>query len=487
MISDPVVDGGPVPAPVTTTELAARIAERRQVARTAEVDLLLLAVAWAEAHPDLDPRTGEPRPTASVSDDALAAHFVGLEPEETPDSPSWAGLPRMSEDAVTGFATAADLGRAAATSLLRDALTLVHRLPRCWRVLLAGEVDPWRARRVAVAIAGAPDDVARAVDLDASARLATIGPISLGNLIQATMIALYPDHVEAASLERLDALHVTVHGHRLGDSGLVELTAQGEYAEFDDLDRTLDTLADLLPDADDSVPAGASRGYRRARALGLLADPAAAAALLAGADPDEVTTPRRVELVVHATPEALAGTDPVVHAGIGSGRSLQAMLGDLAAAWCGRPRTHVVVRPVVDLGAVVVESGYRPSESLARQIRLRDRTCRFPHCEIAAGRCDLDHVEPHAHGGPTSSANLMALCRHHHRLKTHHGYRAEVLSPGVVRWTTPHGQSYLTSPGGTRRLHQPTSNTAPTTGTAPAASVRATNVVGSAPRPGSSA
>lgn len=55
-------------------------------------------------------------------------------------------------------------------------------------------------------------------------------------------------------------------------------------------------------------------------------------------------------------------------------------------------------------------------------------------------------------GGPTDSHNLIPLCRHHHRLKTHHGYQPHHLAPGVTLWVTPVGAPYLVTPDGTRRL-----------------------------------
>ncbi|MFM8597776.1 MAG: DUF222 domain-containing protein [Mycobacterium sp.] len=38
------------------------------------------------------------------------------------------------------------------------------------------------------------------------------------------------------------------------------------------------------------------------------------------------------------------------------------------------------------------EPRYRPSEALAEFVRARDLTCRFPHCDVPAELCDLDHT-----------------------------------------------------------------------------------------------
>ena len=61
---------------------------------------------------------------------------------------------------------------------------------------------------------------------------------------------------------------------------------------------------------------------------------------------------------------------------------------------------------------------YEPPQALRDLVLARDRTCRGPGCRTPADRCDLDHTIPWP-TGPTSPANLRALCRSHHRLKTH--------------------------------------------------------------------
>jgi len=63
-------------------------------------------------------------------------------------------------------------------------------------------------------------------------------------------------------------------------------------------------------------------------------------------------------------------------------------------------------------------STYRPPTALARLIRAREPYCRFPGCRTTAEHCDLDHAIPWPEGS-TSARNLGALCRRHHRLKTH--------------------------------------------------------------------
>ena len=113
-------------------------------------------------------------------------------------------------------------------------------------------------------------------------------------------------------------------------------------------------------------------------------------------------------------------------------------------AWCGRPDVAVAVNPVIDLRERLECLGYEPTEKIREHVIVRDGTCVFPWCGRNARRCDLDHIVPYDHdhpdqGGPTSTDNLAALCRRHHRLKTHGRWRYEMTDPGVFIWTSPLG------------------------------------------------
>jgi hypothetical protein len=94
------------------------------------------------------------------------------------------------------------------------------------------------------------------------------------------------------------------------------------------------------------------------------------------------------------------------------------------------------------------ESGYRPSAGLARFIRARDLTCRFPGCTAPAEFCDIDHVIPYPLGA-THASNLACLCRKHHLLKTFWtgDWELTLRPDGAAVWTSPTGQTYTTYPG----------------------------------------
>ena len=87
---------------------------------------------------------------------------------------------------------------------------------------------------------------------------------------------------------------------------------------------------------------------------------------------------------------------------------------------------------------------YEPPQALIDFLIARDRTCRFPGCRRSAALSDIDHAQSWETGGRTSPDNLGALCRRHHRLKTHDGWNVVSRADGSCTWTSPLGKIYLT-------------------------------------------
>ncbi|ROS75319.1 HNH endonuclease signature motif containing protein [Cellulomonas sp. PhB143] len=215
--------------------------------------------------------------------------------------------------------------------------------------------------------------------------------------------------------------------------------AQALYAAVDDLARTLpadarsadqrraDALLDQVcgtPDAgtDHRPDSGARRGAGvrgRARVL--------------------VTVPFTTLAGLDDAPGHIAGYGPVpadVARQIAADATWQRLLTDPAD---GR---------LLDAGSTT----YRPARSLRAAVEARDVTCCFPGCRVPADRCDLDHIDPYEPGtGPgtepqTRASNLQALCRHHHRLKTHGEWTVSTRPDGTTTWTAPTGHTYHRPP-----------------------------------------
>jgi hypothetical protein len=66
--------------------------------------------------------------------------------------------------------------------------------------------------------------------------------------------------------------------------------------------------------------------------------------------------------------------------------------------------------------------------AMRRAVIVRDRCCRFPGCDRPHAWCDAHHVVHWGDGGPTALANLLLLCRRHHRMVHRSGgFRLELL------------------------------------------------------------
>ncbi len=85
---------------------------------------------------------------------------------------------------------------------------------------------------------------------------------------------------------------------------------------------------------------------------------------------------------------------------------------------------------------------YEPPQALIDFLIARDRTCRFPGCRAPATLGDIDHAQSWESGGKTNLENLGALCRRHHQLKTHSGWKLVSNSDGSCQWTSPTGKVF---------------------------------------------
>jgi hypothetical protein len=156
----------------------------------------------------------------------------------------------------------------------------------------------------------------------------------------------------------------------------------------------------------------------------------------------------RATVVVHASLEALAGkrNAETEHGAVMPPEALQRLACDA--------RVQVVAES--DAGEAVAFGRTRrePSVSMMRQLRHRDRGCRFPGCGSTAF-ANAHHIVWWSHGGGTDLDNLLLICGFHHRLVHEHGWAIQRAADGRVRWFRPDGSRYT---GGPER--GPTSDTA---------------------------
>lgn len=106
--------------------------------------------------------------------------------------------------------------------------------------------------------------------------------------------------------------------------------------------------------------------------------------------------------------ETFAG--PVCELAGGAVVSPGTVAGWLDRAWVERVVFGAPSR-VIDVGVTRRVFG----GALRRAIEARDRECFDEYCDVPAGKCQVDHIEPYAAGGLTTAANGRLACGYHNR------------------------------------------------------------------------
>jgi hypothetical protein len=423
-------------------------------------------------------------------------------------SPHWAPGPGrgvvvgVSEFFADELAHVLNCSRAAATRLADSAALLTRLLPSTWEALADGQLDWPRARALAAELLDPAREVAAEVIAAVEAAvLPRAGGLSITGLRAAARRELLRHDAAAANRRRREAGRAADVTLRPARDGLATLASLGPAPLATAIWQTIDTYARMAKADGDPR----SLGQLRVGVLGdlglrpwdtsrrpvtahvtVVAPLATLESGVAGNDacavghpPTRAATPdscgRGEPADVNGEPitaaqlrKLLEQLDALCPGGLQApaGGSLNVAVVDpvngALRATVTRPELERLVRrgcadhprdgcacPVLDRPPSV--DRYRPTPAHYRYVRTRDRTCRHPGCRNGAGWADLDHVVPHADGGPTDCANLCCLCRRHHRLKTHApGWRFVMAPDGVCSVTTPSRVTRTSRPPGLR-------------------------------------
>lgn len=342
------------------------------------------------------------------------------------------------EAVAAEVAAALGITRGLATSYLEYSRALRIRLPRVGALLLAGDIDYRTFQTVVYRTDLITDpDVLTAVDGELAVKVPRWSEISQGRL--GAYVDRVVERTDRDALRRRRETQADREFSIWGNTdGLTEVFGRLVTADAHAVDARLDALAATVC-ADDPR----TRSQRRADAMGALAIGAdRLVCRCRRADCPAGSKPAASPVVIHVVANETALGDVASTTGslIGGDAVIPPeVLAELARS--------AELRPVIHPEDAPPETRYTPSQALADFVRCRDLTCRFPGCETPAMRCDLDHTIPHGDGGPTHASNLKSLCRLHHLMKTFWGWRDQQLPDGTLIWTSPGGQTYVTSPG----------------------------------------
>ena len=194
-----------------------------------------------------------------------------------------------------------------------------------------------------------------------------------------------------------------------------ELDVEDSAELLAELDVIYDELWRADQAADDSDPDKTrTHAQRNAAALVEMARRSSAAGDRDSDEPDDSRPvggrPRRPQLIAIVDLDALAGRLSG-RADLEDGTPLPQAILQRWMCDCSIGRVVMAGRSTpIDLGSVT----YTPSAAQRRALIARDRGCIVPGCQRKPRWCDAHHVTPWP-AGPTDMANLVLLCKRHHK------------------------------------------------------------------------
>lgn len=416
----------------------ARAVDRRRAADAAEAELLAIAAHWADLHAVLP---GQDVAGFTVPGMERLVPLAG------------AGTPEVAEFAPAELGAALGISTHSAQLLIGDSLELLHRLPRLWARIQTGSLQAWRGRQIAERTRCLSKEAAAWVDAQVAPFAHKIGLGRLTRLVEAALLRFDPEGAARRAKQAAEGRGVWLSDEMTDGTRSIQIEADAlDAAAFGE---TIDRIADALGRLGNEDV----KDVRRAKAVGVIADPQGTLDVLGGAEegvpPHGTARPAgrtpRVVLYLHLHEDAMR-----TGAGVGRVEGFGPVTVDQIRDWVGR--SDVVVQPVLDLDDRVSVDAYETPDRMAETVLLRNPCCPFPWCNNLSRNKDMDHIDgyvPPDDGGPpgqTAAHKLGAPCRRHHRIKTHGGWTYAMPEAGIYLWRSPHGRRYLVDHTGTTAL-----------------------------------
>lgn len=359
----------------------------------------------------------------------------------------WSGVDDAEREEV---ASALRLSPNTAQIRIDVARTLTNHLPTICSALATGEISAAHATVIAKESAeiisrGASESVIKEIEEKALAHAEFHTPSQVANKVRATIAKLAPEEFEDAVSIATDARKVSLFPE---SDGMCTLVAFLPAQDAQTIMLAIDKLA--RADVKENIHGGItpnsalpsmldkdsrSIDMKRADALTQLASAYLARSV------NELQTHRRpvtVNLTIDLPTLLGLAENPGQIAGYGAIPASVARELAADAKW-RRFITDPITGNLIDYG----RESYEPPQDLKDFLIARDQTCRFPGCRQSARRSDIDHAQAWDDGGKTSADNLGVLCRRHHQMKTHGGWRLISNKDGSCEWISPLGKKYF--------------------------------------------
>src|SRR4051794_33325942 len=324
------------------------LVERRRRADRAAAEELAAVCHWADLHPAELFRAVDPQIERQVESAARVHPDLGVEGELRL---AGQGALAVCEFAVAEVAAAIVMSEPAARSYVGQGLELRDRLPRLWAKVMDGELPAWKGRQIAEQTIPLSAEAAAWVDAQLVSFADRLSLTRVLRAVEAALLRFDPDLAAQKAAEAAERRGVWTEDHLDGTTQITAVTGTPDATAFD---AALNTVAATLGALGD----GDSHDVRRARAIGILADPQYALdlATTSTGDPGSSGSAARasghgptlhVPLHQSAVPGTGTGVARVEQFGPRSVAAVEQWLADLA------PGAVLNVTPVVDLTTAI--------------------------------------------------------------------------------------------------------------------------------------
>ena len=374
------------------------------------------------------------------------------------------------------IATALRMSSSTAQGRIDVARTLTQFLPGATAALAIGDISPAHANVIARESAqlirqGVAPEVLKLIEDEAIAHAEFHTPAQVANKVRSCIAMFAPDQFEAAVVEEKSTRRVSCYPNA---NGMATIVAFLPAADAQTIMLAIDRLAYRTNGvAKEKLRAFQEKNGHRMRANAQSAYPStsqspltndaadfnltdfsadlmdpmdahradamtAIAALFLATNEDQVMNhgrPITVNLTIDLPTLLGLSENPGQLSGYGAIPA--AVARELAADGKWRKFiTDPTTGNLLDFG----RESYLPPQALRDFLLARDKTCRFPGCRRSGVKGEIDHAIPWEEGGETSRSNLGLLCKRHHQLKTHGGWKLESFEDGSCEWTSPIGK-----------------------------------------------
>ena len=350
----------------------------------------------------------------------------------------WEGVDEAEREDV---ATALRLSPNTAQLRIDVARTLSNYLPETCNALASGEISSSHANLIARETAdalsrGVSPDILPLIENEALAHSEFHTAAQVGKKLRTLFAQYAPETLEEVVAKARETRNVRIYPEGDGMSNVIALLpAEDAQTLYLAINTMVDIFDSRAENGEQIAQGPMTIDMKRADALTLIATD------FLGRSSKEITSHRRpVSINVTIDLPTLLGLANNPGELEGHGPIPASLARQLAADGKWRKFiTDPLTGNLLDMG----RDSYLPSQYLIDFLTARDRICRFPGCSQPARIGDIDHAKSWDDGGETRPGNLGFLCRRHHRLKTHGGWKLESFEDGSCNWMSPAGKSYF--------------------------------------------